>query len=105
MLLPVPEGAFAVRLVEDASIKTKVVNVTKGTFNSPSFHFARTPKLLTTERFFKVSFLRRKDEHKFDFNRFPSRIWHFKWKIALDGCKWTCMSVKRHIWVLFLVSA
>ncbi|KAK4361951.1 hypothetical protein RND71_017192 [Anisodus tanguticus] len=42
MLLPVPEGAFAVRLGEDASIKTRVVTVSKGTFYSLSFNFART---------------------------------------------------------------
>ncbi|XP_009591297.1 BIIDXI-like protein At5g11420 [Nicotiana tomentosiformis] len=42
MLLPVPEGAFAVRLGEDASIKTRITNVTKGTFYSLSFNFART---------------------------------------------------------------
>ncbi|CAN4088906.1 unnamed protein product [Withania somnifera] len=34
MLVPVPEGAFAVRLGEDASIKTRVTNVTNGTFYS-----------------------------------------------------------------------
>ncbi|WMV22251.1 hypothetical protein MTR67_015636 [Solanum verrucosum] len=42
MLLPVPEGAFAVRLGEDAYIKTRVMNVTNGTFYSLSFNFART---------------------------------------------------------------
>ncbi|XP_016433558.2 BIIDXI-like protein At5g11420 [Nicotiana tabacum] len=42
MLLPVPQGDFAVRLGEDASLKTKVVNVTKGTFYALSFVFART---------------------------------------------------------------
>ncbi|KAG5619050.1 hypothetical protein H5410_018874 [Solanum commersonii] len=42
MLLPVPEGAFAVRLGEDAYIKTRVTNVTNGTFYSLSFNFART---------------------------------------------------------------
>lgn len=42
MLLPVPQGDYAVRLGEDASLKTKVKNVTKGTFYSISFVFART---------------------------------------------------------------
>lgn len=41
MLLVVPEGAFAVRLGEDASIKTKV-KVTKGLFYSITFNVART---------------------------------------------------------------
>ncbi|PHT46119.1 hypothetical protein CQW23_15277 [Capsicum baccatum] len=41
MLLPVPQGDYAVRLGEDASIKTKV-KVTKGVFYSISFVFART---------------------------------------------------------------
>ncbi|XP_059286698.1 protein DUF642 L-GALACTONO-1,4-LACTONE-RESPONSIVE GENE 2-like [Lycium ferocissimum] len=42
MLLPVPQGDFAVRLGEDASLKTKIMNVAKGTFYSLSFVFART---------------------------------------------------------------
>lgn len=41
MLLPVPQGDYAVRLGEDASIKTKV-KLTKGVFYSISFVFART---------------------------------------------------------------
>lgn len=41
MLLPVPEGHFALRLGNDASIKTKV-RVTKGLFYSLSFGVART---------------------------------------------------------------
>ncbi|TMW85273.1 hypothetical protein EJD97_023399 [Solanum chilense] len=42
MLLPVPQGDYAVRLGEGASLKTKVISVTKGTFYSLSFVFART---------------------------------------------------------------
>ncbi|KAK4354442.1 hypothetical protein RND71_026636 [Anisodus tanguticus] len=42
MLLPVPKGDFAVRLGEDASLKSKIMNVTNGTFYSLSFVFART---------------------------------------------------------------
>lgn len=41
MLLVVPDGAYAVRLGEDASIKTKV-KVTKGLFYSITFNVART---------------------------------------------------------------
>lgn len=41
MLLIVPEGTFAVRLGDEASIKTKV-NVTKGRFYALSFSAART---------------------------------------------------------------
>ena len=41
MLLPVPEGAFAVRLGNEASIKQKV-RVSKGQFYSLTFSAART---------------------------------------------------------------
>lgn len=41
MLLIVPEGAFAVRLGDEASIKTKI-EVTKGRFYALSFSAART---------------------------------------------------------------
>ncbi|CAN4115379.1 unnamed protein product [Withania somnifera] len=52
MLLPVPQGDFAVRLGEDASLKTKVMNVTKGSFYSLSFVFART---CAQEEWLKIS--------------------------------------------------
>ncbi|KAL3824318.1 hypothetical protein ACJIZ3_020347 [Penstemon smallii] len=42
MLLVVPEGASAVRLGDEASIKTKIYNVTNGMFYSISFSAART---------------------------------------------------------------
>lgn len=41
MLLVVPEGASAIRLGDEASIKTKV-KVTKGMFHAISFSAART---------------------------------------------------------------
>lgn len=42
MLLVVPEGTSAVRLGDEASVKTKVKNVQKGMFYSVSFSAART---------------------------------------------------------------